>query len=510
MRLYSNDDIRRIRQHTMAEQQLSELDFVLRTGDYLSEALMREIKPGRRITVFAGENDCGAYTLEACRLMCAAGYDMEIYLFNIGGHRLTPECEACRTRLIEDENASCDFIEVTGLQFTMPELSEKSVVIDGLCDGNYSGRLTGGYQHIVRIINESGARIISVDVPSGLPSDPTSGLINRNIVNADTTLALGLPRIAFFMAENAEVVGRWKVVDIGYSHQAMRNIQENYYLIESSEVSLLLPRRPLCCSKADFGSAIIFAGSYGMEGAAILATKAAVRSGAGKVTCYSARCGYFLVQSAVPSALFLRDQSDVMITEIVLKHDYNAVGIGPGIGTDDSSINALERFLKVANANSRPLVLDADALNCIALRPTMLNYVPVLSVLTPHAAEFDRLFGTQPSPEARLAKAIEMAEAYKVIIVLKGYYTYVVRPDRKVCINSSGTPALATAGTGDVLTGIITGLIAQGIKPEMAAVAGVYIHGVAGQIAENRHGQYGVAADDVADSVGAAIKKIMK
>ena len=421
MRLYSNDDIRRIRQHTMAEQQLSELDFVLRTGDYLSEALMREIKPGRRITVFAGENDCGAYTLEACRLMCAAGYDMEIYLFNIGGHRLTPECEACRTRLIEDENASCDFIEVTGLQFTMPELSEKSVVIDGLCDGNYSGRLTGGYQHIVRIINESGARIISVDVPSGLPSDPTSGLINRNIVNADTTLALGLPRIAFFMAENAEVVGRWKVVDIGYSHQAMRNIQENYYLIESSEVSLLLPRRPLCCSKADFGSAIIFAGSYGMEGAAILATKAAVRSGAGKVTCYSARCGYFLVQSAVPSALFLRDQSDVMITEIVLKHDYNAVGIGPGIGTDDSTINALERFLKVANANSRPLVLDADALNCIALRPTMLNYVPVLSVLTPHAAEFDRLFGTQPSPEARLAKAIEMAEAYKVIIVLKGY-----------------------------------------------------------------------------------------
>ena len=136
----------------------------------------------------------------------------------------------------------------------------------------------------------------------------------------------------------------------------------------------------------------------------------------------------------------------------------------------------------------------------------MLNYVPLLSVLTPHAAEFDRLFGTQPSPEARLAKAIEMAEAYKVIIVLKGYYTYVVRPDRKVCINSSGTPALATAGTGDVLTGIITGLIAQGIKPEMAAVAGVYIHGVAGRMAEKEHGSYGVCAEDVADNIGKAIK----
>lgn len=510
MKLYTNDEIRRIHQRTLAEQQITQADFVDRVGEAVGRALSREISPDTPTVVFAGEGDCGAYTLEACRQLAHKGYALAVYLFNIGGHKLSPECEIVRDRLVADEEAECEFVEVTGLQFTMPDLNEECTVVDGLYDGSYTGRLAGGYQHLVRMINESGARIIAIDVPSGLPADATSGLISRNIIHADVTLAIGLPRLAFFVAENSELIGRWRVIDVKYSRYVMRQIQESYYLIESAEVRALLPRRSLCCSKADFGSAILFAGSYGMMGAAILATKAALRSGCGKVTCHSPRAGYFLLQSAAPSALFERDNGDTVIGDIVLKHDYDAVAIGPGIGTADTTINALENFLKVANANSRPVVLDADALNCISLRPTMLNYVPVLSVLTPHAAEFDRLFGDQPGSQARLAKAIEVAEFYKVIIVLKGHNTCVVRPDRKVCINSSGTPALATAGTGDVLTGVITGLIAQGIKPEMAAVAGVFIHGVAGQLAENRHGEYGVTAEDVADSVGAAIKKIMK
>ena len=186
------------------------------------------------------------------------------------------------------------------------------------------------------------------------------------------------------------------------------------------------------------------------------------------------------------------------------------MAIGPGIGTADRTIHALESFLKISSANNRPVILDADALNCIAIRPTMLDYLPVLSILTPHIAEFDRIFGPQPSSSARLAKAIEISKSYKIIIVLKGFYTATVRPDGKVFYNSSGTPALATAGTGDVLTGLMTGLVAQGMKPEIASIAAVYIHGIAGQLAEKQHGSYGVCAEDVADNIGKAIRQIME
>ncbi|MDE6125756.1 MAG: NAD(P)H-hydrate dehydratase, partial [Muribaculaceae bacterium] len=185
---------------------------------------------------------------------------------------------------------------------------------------------------------------------------------------------------------------------------------------------------------------------------------------------------------------------------------FAAVGIGRGIGSNEMTVKALEDFLA---STSRPVVLDADALNCIALRPTMLNTVPVLSIMTPHAGEFDRLFGPQPSAEARLRKAIEMAKYYNIFIILKGHNTAIVRPDGKVYFNSSGTPAMATAGSGDVLTGVLLAMLAQGYPPEIASIIAVYIHGRAGEIAEETHGEYGVLAGDIADNVGRAIKETM-
>ena len=251
---------------------------------------------------------------------------------------------------------------------------------------------------------------------------------------------------------------------------------------------------------------MLVAGSYGMMGAAVLAARGALRAGAGKVSIHTARCGFNIIQSSVPEALFDADRHDIAITDINLKHEYNAVAVGPGIGTNDVTVNAVEMFLKQAKG---PVILDADALNCVAKRPTMLNHIPVLSIITPHAGEFDRIFGAQPSAEARLLKAVEMAHYYNIIIVLKGHYTAMVRPDGKIYFNSSGNPAMATAGSGDVLTGVICALMAQGYKPEISAIIGTYIHGVAGDIAAEEHGQYGVTAGDIADNIGRAIRDIM-
>ncbi len=508
MKIFSNEELRSIDTYTIEHEGISSLELIHRTAAYVASKL-QELCTGRdqRIVVFAGWGRNGADSVAASTLLLEAGYNPQVILFNIGGKRLCKECEACRNELLEKFPA-CDYTEVTG-NFSMPELDASTWVIDGMFGSGLNRPLAASLQMIIRAINESGAKILSIDIPSGLMSDWNSHTLTRNVIHATITIAIGSPRLAFFIEDNAHAVGQWEVADIGLSKEAMRRAPYTYYLITGQDIRRILRPRDMYASKADFGSALICAGSYGMMGAAVLSTRACLRSGAGKVTCYAPRCGYYVMQTAVPDAMFERDSHDVAISQITLKHDYQAVAIGPGIGTADITINALENFLKLANANSRPLVLDADALNCIALRPIMLNYLPVLSVLTPHAGEFDRLFGAQPSAEARLRKAIEVAAFYNIIIVLKGRYTAIVRPDGKVHINSSGTPALATPGSGDVLTGVITGLIAQGYTPETAAIVGVYIHGLAGEICEQAHGSYGVCADDVAGAIGQAIKTVL-
>lgn len=280
-----------------------------------------------------------------------------------------------------------------------------------------------------------------------------------------------------------------------------------YFYVERDEVREVLRKRKPFSSKADYGHALLFAGCYGMTGAAVLAARGALRSGVGKLTVHSARAAYPVLQSQVPEALFSPDRQEYVISDMSSRFKCTAIGVGPGIGTNDATRGAFETLIK---SYKRPMVIDADALNALAQNQALLDHIAPGSILTPHAGEFDRIFGDQTSAEARLLKAIEVSHRYKIMIVLKGHYTATVRPDGKVFFNSSGTPAMATAGSGDVLTGIITSLLAQGYKPEAASVAGVYIHGRAGEIAAETEGDYGTTALDIAQAVGKAIKSIME
>ena len=204
--------------------------------------------------------------------------------------------------------------------------------------------------------------------------------------------------------------------------------------------------------------------------------------------------------------MYRANRGEHQLTEIHPERDFSAIAIGPGIGTNEMTVKALEDFL---SSIDKPVILDADALNCIALRPTILNNIPILSVMTPHAGEFDRMFGPQPSSEARLRKAIEMAKYYNILIILKGHFTAIVRPDGKIYFNSSGCPGMATAGSGDVLTGLLLSMMAQGYPPEIASIIAVYIHGVAGEMAQAEQGEYGVTASDIAANIGKAIRETM-
>lgn len=503
MKIFSNDTLRAIDRATIENEGVTSMELIERAGEAITNEIITRWRANKKVLVFAGPGNNGADALVVSRMLIEQGFTPEIYLFNIGGNQLSKECAECRNRLLEMGYGN--LYEVVD-NFSLPAIGAEYLVIDGLFGSGLKRPLEGGFKILVRYINESQATIVSIDIPSGLNGDWNPMSVNRDIIHANLTLAMQFPRLSFLFKENAELVGEWKVLDIGLSAEAIRSSHSDFYLVEKSDIRQTIHQRQPFASKADCGSALLVAGSYGMMGAAVLCAHGALRSGVGKVIVHSPRCGFNVIQSAVPEALFNADSHDVVSTNILPTHNYSAMAVGPGIGANDMTIKALEDFLK---RSEKSVILDADALNCIAKRPSLLNYLPADSIITPHAGEFDNIFGQHLTDESRLQKAIEKAKRYGIIIVLKGRYTAIVRRDGKIYFNSSGNAALATAGSGDVLTGVMAGFMAQGYAPEIASLIAVYAHGVAGEMASEEHGVYGVKAGDVAANIGRAIKNIL-
>ncbi|MCM1109909.1 MAG: NAD(P)H-hydrate dehydratase [Clostridium sp.] len=504
MKIFTSEDIAAIERRTVETDGISTLDLLARAAEGVAGEIASRWRPARRTAIFAGPETKGAIALVVARQLITLGFRPDIYLFNIGGNRLSTECRICRDALkkIPDVNLT----EVTET-FDMPEINAQWLIVDGLFGRDLKERLAGGFVMLVRYLNESRSPIVSIDLPSGLFSDWNPGLVVRDVVHATLTLAIGFPHICFFMADNASVIGEWKVLDIGLSPEAIRATPTKYHLVEEHDIRRQLRPRPEFSSKADYGDALIIGGSYGMMGAAVLAARGALRAGAGKVSVLSPRCGFNVVQTAVPEAMFIPDKHDIVLSGVQLPRKFTAIGVGPGLGSHEVTVTGLDNFFK---NHDKPLVVDADALNCIAKRRDMLNHIPMLSILTPHAGEFDRIFDSHASDESRLLKAVEVAGTYNILILLKGHYTALVRPDGKIYFNFSGNPAMATPGSGDVLTGVLTALMAQNYKPEVASIMAAYIHGVAGDMAAESQGEYGVTAGDIADNIGKAIRRIMK
>ncbi len=459
--------------------------------------------PSQRIVIIAGPGNNGGDALAIARLLIERNYKhIEVFLFNIKGH-LSHDCDEERKKLITIDGI--DFTEVTR-EFTPPYLGENDVVIDGLFGSGLTEGLQGGFVMLARYINDSGAYVISIDIPSGMKGEWNVDMARRDMVHADLTLTFQLPRLSFFFEENSEVIGEWKLLDIDLDQEKIKSIPTDFMLVEARSVRPLLRERRPFTGKRDYGSALIFAGSIGMMGAAVMCSRSCLRSGAGLATVHSAYCGMQILQTAVPEAMFEPDRNEHVISDMSVHHTHQAVAVGPGIGTHEVTINALEALLKSCD---HPLLLDADALNCISMRPSLLTMLPRNTVITPHIGEFDRLFGEHKTSEERLHKAREIARYYNIIVVLKGHYTMTIRPTGKVYFNSTGNPGMATAGAGDVLTGVIAAFMAQGYRPEHAATIGVYVHGLAGDIAAREYGEVGMTSSDIANNIGRAVQMII-
>ena len=345
----SLDDIAQMSPPQQARAYERRAAFIATVGEQAAIEIL-EIRSDKRVLVFAGDGICGAYAIEAAIELHRRECPVKVVLFNIGGNLLTADTVAARDRFIAEVGRN-DLEEVINPGpgcFEMPSMSASTLVIDGIFGSEHRKPLRGGYRAVARGINESGAMVVSIDLPSGMTTDLAVGMVNRNIIHADVTLTLIGPTLAFFMPENAELIGRWKVLAVPFDEEAMRHTRCTSRVLDARGVRSVLPMRSSVVSKADLGDALIFAGSYGMLGAAVLATRAATRSGCGKVTCHGPRCAFFVMQTAVPSAMFTTDGADVDIQFFENPRDCDGVAIGPGIGCSEPTARALGSFLKTA------------------------------------------------------------------------------------------------------------------------------------------------------------------
>lgn len=470
-----------------------------RAARIFTEWLIRRYPDSTRpILILAGTGNNGGDGVVAARLLDMAQYAAKLVVCDFGTRHsadfdqqlaalsdFSPVKPLVIRQAAEIESILTDHVEQEG------------VIVDALFGSGLNRPLTGDWSVLIDKINESGCDIISIDVPSGLLCDEhTPG---EAVVQATTTFSFQTPKRAFFFPENAGRVGELAWADIGLLPEFEAETATPFGFFTWAEAVKQIKPRAKFSHKGSYGHTLIIAGSYGKMGAAVLAARACLRAGAGLLTVHAPLCGNLVLQTTVPEAMFSADQRARCWTNVPDLAGYAAIGVGPGIGRDPQTAVAL---LDLIQRTPAPLVLDADALNLLSENPEWLNYLPEKTILTPHPKEFERLFGKSANDFERNGLQRAMSQKHGVIIVLKGAHTAVSLPDGTCCFNETGNPGMATGGSGDVLTGVITGLLAQGYAPEMAARLGVSIHGRAGDRAVGETGRQALMAGDLVEFLG--------
>ena len=490
IKIFPTIQLKELDAYTIENEPVSSIDLMERASRALARAMSERWSAETPFTVFAGPGNNGGDALAVSRLLAERGCWVEVYLFNTKG-ALSPDCETNKERLAGV--AGIDFHEIT-TQFVPPVLTAEHVVVDGLFGSGLNKPLSGGFAAVVKYINTSPATVVAIDVPSGLMGEDNTYNIQANIIRADLTLSLQLPKLAFLFAENAPFVGEWQLLDIGLSEEAIEEKETDFALTEHEDVASMLKPRGKFAHKGNFGRALLIAGSQGMAGASVLAARACLRSGVGLLTVHIPFCNNFIVQTSVPEAMTEIDINDVRFSCATDTDDYQAVGIGPGLGKAGDTEAAL---LEQIESCQTPMVVDADALNLLGEHRSYIGRLPKGSILTPHPKELERLVGKCQNSYERLTKARELARNAGVHILLKGAYSVIIAPSGKCWFNPTGNPGMATGGSGDVLTGVVLALLAQGYDAETAARMAAYVHGLAGDIACKKHGVMGMTAGDI-------------
>lgn len=501
MKIFSAKEVQEIDQYTIQNEPVKSIDLMERAAYALLNWYQDHFDTNQKIIILAGPGNNGGDALALARLLLKRQYNVESYLISASG-KISEDCKENMNRLSSIENVKIKHIKT---QADFPELLEQYVVVDGIFGSGLSREVEGLYGELIKHVNISLSIVVSVDIPSGLFAEDNSTNNLDSIIRAHYTLTFQFPFLSFFFAENYQYTGRWEILDIKLNADIIESKESVYTLINRSLAAKLLPERAKFAHKGTFGHALLIAGSYGMMGAAVLAGEAALRSGAGLVSVHVPKIGYNILQVSVPELIVSIDEHDHYFSSINEIEQYAAIGAGPGLGNDPISQRGLESLLKRIHV---PLLLDADALNLIAAKKTMLSLLPENTIITPHPGEFDRLTEKSLNSWNRHLKQIEFSIKYKLIVILKGAFTGISFPNGKYFFNSSGNPGMATGGSGDVLSGIIVSLLAEGLDPANAAIAGVYLHGLAGDFAAKDIGEDSMIAGDISKNLSRSFKEL--
>ena len=492
MKIFTSKQIHDHDKYTIEHEPINSIDLMERAAKRITDAITLEWAQETPVVVFAGPGNNGGDALAVARMLTEKQYAVEVFLFNING-KLSPDCEKNRERLKKQKHLKA-FNEVVQ-EFDPPILKKGMLVIDGLFGSGLNKPLSGGFAALVKYINASEATVVSIDMPSGLMTEDNTYNIRTNIIRADLTLTLGTKKICMLLTDNQPILGRVKVLDIGLSKEFVEQTPSQYHLIEKSEIRSMMKPRNAFAHKGNMGHALVIAGNYGMAGAAILAAKACLRSGVGKLTVHTPKRNRSVLQAAVPEAVLSLDREETYFSQPVDTAPYEAIGIGPGLGLAENSAIALIAQIR---SNKTPIILDADALNILSSHRAWIQQLPEGLILTPHPKELDRLVGVAANDDfERLTHACDLARTIRGYVLLKGHHSALCMPDGNVVFNSTGNAGMATAGSGDVLTGIITGLIARGYDRREGAILGMYLHGLAGDLAAKELGEESLIASDI-------------
>ena len=501
MKILSASQIKQIDDITLKNQNISSIELMERSATKIYERLdymLQETKS--TIHIFCGVGNNGGDGLVVARLLYEKDYNVIVYVVNYSDKH-SAEFDHNLHHFEKSTHLKAQMLQDAG---NFPEISINDIIIDAIFGIGLNRSPQGWIKVLITYLNNSKAFTFSIDIPSGLFAN--SALTDRDaVIKANHTLTLQTPKLAFYLPETAAFVGNFDVLDIGLDHDYLENLEPLAEIVTKSMAQNIYVPRSKFGYKNTYGHALIVGGSYGKMGSAVLSTKAAFRIGAGLVTTFIPKCGLTILQTAIPEAMVITDKEDNFITDINVDFEPSAVGIGIGMGKNPATIQALKKFLLT---NKAPLVIDADALNIISENKELQQYISNNAILTPHPGELKRLIGEWKDDYEKLEKTKKFSTDHKVIVVIKGAYTFTV-DEQKLYINTTGNPGMGTAGSGDALTGVITGLLSQGYDKLSAAIFGVYMHGKAGDIAAIKLGQEAMKAGDIVENISAAYRDLI-
>jgi ADP-dependent NAD(P)H-hydrate dehydratase / NAD(P)H-hydrate epimerase len=496
IKILSADQIRSWDKATIENEPISSIELMERASRSFVSWFTEKFTALNKVGIICGTGNNGGDGLALARFLKDWGYPVKVWIVR----GTAAESEDFKSNLAR----AIDKVEIIQLSDKSDQrlFNDRDVLIDAIFGYGLSRTAEGIYAKVIDCINAADCIRVAIDIPSGLAADKAS---HGAIVRADYTVSFQSPKLAFFFPTSYPYTGEWLTVDIGLDKKYCRQAETKYFVVNKKGVKRLLRPRSRFDHKGTFGHALLVAGSYGKMGAAVLSGSAIKRSGAGLLTICSPRCGYPILQTAVPEAMVVTDPSEEFLSQAPDVSKADVIGIGPGLGQRLETMNAVRKIMEEFR---KPMVFDADALNILAAHRDLYALVPEGSILTPHPKEFERLAGKWVDDFERLEMQKRLAKDLKSAVVLKGGYTSIATADGLVYFNPTGNPGMATGGTGDVLTGILTGLLAQGYPATDAAVLGVYLHGLAGDLGVLETGLEGLIASDIVKFLPAAFRQV--